>query len=385
VSPDFGPAALGIARPEIVLPRWSLALPAPDLSLVLDHEESHVRARDPMVMAAGVAALVFVPWNPSLWWQIRRLRDAVEVDCDRRVLRKQAGPALYGRILVEIGAHGRMDVLLTPAISGTRSLLERRLNAMRERSKRRELPRTLAGAMVALALIAVACEAAPPIPLEAPADAPGANITTSDAGAPSPTATPSPSPAPDPNPAPDPAPSVDPAVAPTTPPAPGVAVVPPDPYPDAAAGSGRPPAIVLPAPGAGAAGGDGPGLSPPVPGGASATTPQDAPPVNPNVPSFTPYDFAPEVRNVDEVRQALTREYPVALRDAGIGGTVITWIFVDDQGAVGNVQLNQGSGFEQLDAAALNVARTFEFTAASNQGRNVPVWIAIPITFQTSQ
>ena len=397
VSPDFGPAAIGITRPEIVLPRWSLALPAPDLSLVLDHEESHVRARDPMVMAGGVAALIFVPWNPSLWWQIRRLRDAVEVDCDRRVLRKQAGPALYGRILVELGAHGRMDVLLTPAISGTRSLLERRLNAMRERSKRRELPRTLAGSMVALTLIAVACEAMPPLPPDAPAEAPVADVA---AGTPSPTPapTPAPDPAPDPNgsaaaapdapqpaPAPTPEPDPDPAPtgAPATTPAPGVAVVPPDPYPDGAAGSGQPPAIVLPAPGAGSGSADG-GLNPPAPGRTSANTPQGAPP-NSQVPTFTPYEVAPEVRNVEQVRQALTREYPAVLRDAGVGGSVVMWFYINDQGVVENVLVNQSSGVEQLDAAATNVSRIFEFTPALNQNRPVAVWISIPITFQSSR
>jgi TonB family protein len=377
VSPDFGPAAIGIARPEIVLPRWSLALPAPDLSLVLDHEEAHVRARDPMVMAGGVAALVLVPWNPSLWWQIRRLRNAVEVDCDRRVLRKQAGPALYGRILVEISAHGRMDVLLTPAISGTRSLLERRLDAMRERSKRRELLPTLAGTMTALALIAVACEAMPPLPPDAPAEAPGPDVAGGDPGAPSPTPTPVPSPAPDPNP--------EPTAAPTTTPAPGVAVVPPDPYPASTTGSGRPPTIVLPSPAprtVPSTSAAGPGLDPLAPQASDGPAAPPVAPPNPQVPSFTPYDVQPEVTNVEQIRQALTREYPALLRDAGIGGTVVMWFFIDDRGLVENVQVNQSSGFEQLDSAATNVSRTFEFTPAYYQNRPVPVWISIPITFQ---
>ena len=391
VSPDFGPAAIGITRPEIVLPRWSLALPAPDLSLVLDHEESHVRARDPMMMAGGVVALVLVPWNPSLWWQVRRLRDAVEVDCDRRVLRTQAGPALYGRILVEIGAHGRMDVLLTPAISGTRSLLERRLDAMRERSKRRELPRTLAGAMVALAMIAVACEAVPPLPSEDPAVASAPDVAGGEPSAPSTAPAPAPTPAPDPDPtgaqsptpAPDPLPSPsadpDPASAPATTPAPGVAVVPPDPYPTPGTGSGQPPAIVRPGPS------DPDAADLPRIDFGRTLPPSVSSPPNASVPSFTPYDVAPEVRNVAEVRQALTREYPAVLRDAGIGGTVIMWFYVSDQGVVENVQVNQSSEVEQLDAAAINVSRTFQFTPAYNQNRPVAVWISIPITFQTTQ
>jgi protein TonB len=108
-------------------------------------------------------------------------------------------------------------------------------------------------------------------------------------------------------------------------------------------------------------------------------------PVNPQVPSFTPYEVAPEVRNVEEVRAALTREYPAVLRDAGVGGTVITWFYINGQGVVENVLVNQSSGVEQLDAAAVNVSRVFEFTPALNQNQPVAVWISIPITFQTTQ
>ena len=31
-------------------------------------------------------AVVLMPWNLPLWWQWRRLRFAIEVDCDARVL-----------------------------------------------------------------------------------------------------------------------------------------------------------------------------------------------------------------------------------------------------------------------------------------------------------
>jgi protein TonB len=117
---------------------------------------------------------------------------------------------------------------------------------------------------------------------------------------------------------------------------------------------------------------------------ASTATAQNGP-ADPQVPSFTPYEIAPEVTNVAQVRQALTREYPAVLRDAGVGGTVIVWFYISDQGVVENVQVNQSSGVEQLDQAAINVSRTFEFTPAINQNRPVAVWISIPITFQTTQ
>ena len=348
VSPEFGPAAIGVVEPEIVLPRWSLALPAPDLSLVLAHEESHVRARDPLALAVGVLLLVAAPWNPVLWWQLRRLRDAVEVDCDRRVLRGQAGPALYGRILVEVGAHGRMDVLLTPAISGTRSLLERRLDAMKERSRRRELPRTLTASFVALALIMVACNALPPLGPDEPyvvgdsagsggvggsgvdprpePGAPGADSTFAVASDPDGGSA-------DDGTAPDPESAS--TVAPSTTPAPGVAVVPPGPYPAPGGGDGvTPPRTSIPPVG--------------IQGGQRSLgvigdtiewieIPEDPT----SQPYFTPYERAPEVTNVEEVRSALVAAYPPVLRDAGIGGTVVLWIYVTDTGDVGNALINE--------------------------------------------
>jgi protein TonB len=118
---------------------------------------------------------------------------------------------------------------------------------------------------------------------------------------------------------------------------------------------------------------------------AIAANNDSVPTVDPTTPTFTPYEVAPEVRNVEAVRSALTREYPAVLRDAGIGGTVIMWFFINDQGVVENVQVNTSSGFEQLDAAALAVADVFEFTPAINQNEQVAVWISIPITFQTTQ
>jgi periplasmic protein TonB len=100
-------------------------------------------------------------------------------------------------------------------------------------------------------------------------------------------------------------------------------------------------------------------------------------------PTFTPYEVAPEVRNRAHVQQVLQREYPSTLRDAGVGGTVIMHFFINDQGIVDNVLVAESSGYERLDEAALRVAQEFEFTPAMNRDQQVPVWIQIPITFQT--
>ncbi len=100
-------------------------------------------------------------------------------------------------------------------------------------------------------------------------------------------------------------------------------------------------------------------------------------------PVFTPYTVKPDYVNVAEIMMALQREYPPLLRDAGIGGTVLVWFFIDETGTVRNQAVQESSGHGALDEAALRVARVFKFTPALNRDRAVPVWVQFPITFTT--
>jgi len=100
-------------------------------------------------------------------------------------------------------------------------------------------------------------------------------------------------------------------------------------------------------------------------------------------PQFTPYTVKPDVKNRQVVGRALQREYPTLLRDAGIGGTVNVWFFINEEGAVVETQIDQSSGHTALDEAALRVADVFEFTPALNRDKRVPVWVSIAITFET--
>jgi len=99
-------------------------------------------------------------------------------------------------------------------------------------------------------------------------------------------------------------------------------------------------------------------------------------------PTFTPYTVAPRILNVDEVQRAMVREYPALLRDAGIGGTVRVWFFIDEEGRVGDRRIEQSSGHQALDDVALAVAEVYRFSAAMNRDARVPVWVVFPITFQ---
>ena len=80
----------------------AVAAPRPesDQRLALAHESEHLRAHDPQLLAAACLAVVLFPWNPALWFVVARLRLAIEVDCDRRVLRRGTPAAAYGSLLV---------------------------------------------------------------------------------------------------------------------------------------------------------------------------------------------------------------------------------------------------------------------------------------------
>ena len=99
-------------------------------------------------------------------------------------------------------------------------------------------------------------------------------------------------------------------------------------------------------------------------------------------PTFTPFTVAPALQNMTDVQRALTREYPTVLRDSGIGGTVTVWFFIDENGRVLDTRVDQSSGYQQLDDAALKVADVMRFSPALNRENKVQVWVSLPITFQ---
>jgi protein TonB len=99
-------------------------------------------------------------------------------------------------------------------------------------------------------------------------------------------------------------------------------------------------------------------------------------------PEFSEMTVRPTLTNAADVSEALMREYPAVLRDAGIGGAPILWIHIDTSGRVDATRVHESSGFEALDQAAMNVARAMVFTPALNGDQIVATWVQIPIRFQ---
>jgi TonB family protein len=99
-------------------------------------------------------------------------------------------------------------------------------------------------------------------------------------------------------------------------------------------------------------------------------------------PRFTPMTVRPQLTNFAVVQQALMREYPAVLRDAGIGGAPVLWIHVNETGAVDATQVYESSGYEAIDQAAVDVAKVMQFSPAYDRDQVVPTWVQIPIRFQ---
>lgn len=125
----------------------------------------------------------------------------------------------------------------------------------------------------------------------------------------------------------------------------------------------------------------------------AATTFEDNPvselaPPPPNVevdpsaqPVYVARDTDPRLLNGPEMLRLLAELYPRPLKEAGIGGEVLMWVWVDAEGNPGNAQINRSSGYERLDATALAIAAQMRFSPAMLRDQAIGVWIAQPISF----
>ena len=287
VSDDTGPAVVGVLRPRIVLPRWSLA--EDSLSMMVAHEREHVRAGDSRTLALAHLALVTAPWNLPLWWIVRRLRSAIEADCDLRVLRMGGvDTRRYCELLITVGSARQVRLHPLVALAEPRSRLEERIDQMTRGRLVLKKPVVLGLALLSAAALGLACSL-PGLDVTGPSDVP--TETTAD------------------------------------------------------------PALQsIEALRAG--------------------------------PTFTPFTIRPDLVNRSEVMEALSEEYPPLLRDAGVGGQVNVWFFIDATGEVLEARVMEPSEHAALDEAALRVAMRMEFTPALNRSRPVPVWVAFPIMFR---
>jgi TonB-dependent SusC/RagA subfamily outer membrane receptor len=159
LSPTVGPLVAGVIRPEIVVPRWVLERRANEQQMVVAHEAEHVRAHDPALLGVACIALAAMPWNPALWYMFSRLRLAVELDCDARVLRAGSAPGSYGALLIDVAERASLIRLSALALADDTSHLYQRILAMKPERARFGMARGGVAASLALVALLAACAA----------------------------------------------------------------------------------------------------------------------------------------------------------------------------------------------------------------------------------
>ncbi len=156
LSKNAGPAIGGPIAMDVILPAWVVELDPLERSLVVGHELSHRAARDIYWLWYGALLVAIAPWNILVWWQAARLRQAVEMDCDARVLTALSHPLTYMRMLVRCAGEPRERSWshLAPSLVGEANHLEQRIAAISSQQTSSPLTCVIHGVMMVSALLA---------------------------------------------------------------------------------------------------------------------------------------------------------------------------------------------------------------------------------------
>lgn len=159
LSNATGPAVVGWVKPHVLWPGWLEEVDPSLRRLILRHEHEHCRANDPRWVLAAECAVVLMPWHPAVWWMRHRLRAAIELDCDSRVLSGEDDASRYGRLLMLL-AQRQPSMRLASMLAEPQSLLSRRIQTMTTTRPRHSHLRAAALSLAALAAIVTACSSA---------------------------------------------------------------------------------------------------------------------------------------------------------------------------------------------------------------------------------
>jgi len=94
VDAPISPMLVGIWRPRLLLPAHLAQFTPGQQQLVIAHELTHARRRDPLLLLMATVLQALLWFNPAARWLARKLAWAQELGCDRQVL---AGRSQYER------------------------------------------------------------------------------------------------------------------------------------------------------------------------------------------------------------------------------------------------------------------------------------------------
>jgi protein TonB len=98
-------------------------------------------------------------------------------------------------------------------------------------------------------------------------------------------------------------------------------------------------------------------------------------------PSFVRYDVPPLLGNREAFGRIVRRSYPIELQRAGVEAAVVLVLYIDDRGRVGQVRVEESSGYSTLDDAARGIVLQLEFLPALMRDKLVGVWVHQQICF----
>ena len=158
VSEDLGPGVVGWLRSAIVMPRWAMGMHPREQELMLRHDTEHCKAGDARLIGAALLLRILLPWNVPLWRQVHRLRAAIEIDCDRRVVHRSADVKRYAALLVEIGARRTAARWSALAFARPIPLIERRILAMTDTRSDPRYIRMIGLTLLAALFVVASCQ-----------------------------------------------------------------------------------------------------------------------------------------------------------------------------------------------------------------------------------
>lgn len=130
------PCQAGIFRPVVVLPAAESS--SAELTSILVHELAHIARRDVTWIVIFRLTIALLPFQPLLWWLLRRHESAMEHACDDVVVRHTAEPATYAQQLLELASSRRSHQVLGVSMVARPSMLGQRIRRIMDAQNRRD-------------------------------------------------------------------------------------------------------------------------------------------------------------------------------------------------------------------------------------------------------
>jgi len=126
------PALVGLVRPVVLLPRW-LAEESDSrrLDWLLRHELMHWKLKDPVALVVRRMAEILFYFHPAIWLAGRKWEEAMELACDRALLKTEPDARNYAEQLYRIleNQHTRRRALCA-GLFATRTQIGKRIAAL---------------------------------------------------------------------------------------------------------------------------------------------------------------------------------------------------------------------------------------------------------------